>query len=257
MIPIKTTEQFQTMREAGRLLAHLYDEILASFVQPGVSTGEIDGVVDMYLKKHNLQSQTKGYCGYRHVSCIALNDEVVHGVPSPKRTVNQADIVTVDVCAAWNGYCADMARTFVMPQASLQARRLVEVAYLSLDAGIAAFLPGNRLGDVSSAVQAVIEGAGYSVVRDFAGHGIGKSMHEDPELLNYGTAGTGPLLEVGMAFAIEPMLTIGSPAVYIGRDGWTVKTISRSLAAHVEDTVLITENGPEIITRLQKCTGIL
>ncbi len=257
MIQIKTAEQFQNMRGAGSRLVRLYDELLETLVKPGVSTGEIDAAIGVYLQENGLQSQTKGYCGYRHVSCIALNDEVVHGVPSYKRPIGPSDIVTVDVCAAWNGYCADMARTFIMAEASTQARALVEVAYRSLEAGIVAFIPGNRLGDVSAAIQAVIEAAGYSVVRDFAGHGIGKSMHEEPEVLNYGRAGTGPLLQVGMACAIEPMLTIGSPAVYIDRDGWTVKTISRSLAAHVEDTVLLTENGPEIITRLQKCTGVL
>lgn len=249
MMYIKNAQECDAMREAGRLLAQLYTAILPSIVQPGVATAAIDQVIAEYLIRWSLVSQTKGYCGYRHVSCVSLNDEVVHGVPSAKRIIASTDIVTVDVCAAWRGYCADMARTFIMPDAPEAVHALVQAACQALDAGIQQAVPGSTIGSISAAIQKVAEGSGYAVVRDFAGHGIGKKMHEDPEILNYGTAGTGPRIQAGMAFAIEPMIVIGCADVYVARDGWTVKTVGRGLAAHVEDTVLITNDGPEIITR--------
>lgn len=250
MIGIKTDQECLAMRAAGQRLAQLFATVLTDVVLPGVTTAAIDRAIEVYLADQGLVSQTKGYCGYRHVSCISINDEVVHGIPSVRRYIADEDIVTVDVCASWQGYCADMARTFLMPKASPAAKDLVCTAQRALDAGIAVALPGNTIGTISAAIQGVIETAGYCVVRDFAGHGIGKKMHEEPELLNYGVAGTGETIQPGMAFAIEPMLTVGSADVYVERDGWTVKTIGRGLAAHVEDTVIITAQGPELITRL-------
>jgi methionyl aminopeptidase len=197
-----------------------------------------------------LVSQTKGYKGYKHVCCISINDEVVHGVPDAKKILREGDLVKVDVCAALDGYCADMTRCFfVGASGSDEARRLVDTAYAALDKGIEKAVSGNRLSDISAAIQQEVERQGFGVVRIFAGHGIGKRMHEEPEILNYGIPGRGPLLQVGMAFALEPMITYGHHDVYITRDGWTAKTVDKSLAAHVEDTVIITEHGPRVITR--------
>lgn len=249
MIPIKDETGFNAMRVAGKLLAELF-MILQERVVPGTSTLEIDSFIDAYLHQHELVSQSKGYAGYRHASCISINDEVVHGVPLGHKKIALGDLVKIDICAAWRNYCADMARCFFAGKATQEAQRLVDVAQRSLDAGIACAVPGGRLGDISSAVQQEVERAGFGVVRDFAGHGIGRRMHEAPEILNYGKSGRGPVIRPGMAFAIEPMITQGSYEVCVDRDGWTVKTVDKSLAAHVEDTVLITEHGPQVITRL-------
>lgn len=246
-IPLKSPEAFELMREAGRLLVALFEE-LPAVVSEGTTTHAIDAYVDSYLVRVGLVSQTKGYHGYQHASCVSINDELVHGVPS-HRVIRAGDLVKVDICASYQGYCADMARCFVVGNSSSVVHDLMRAAQKALDMGIATIKPSVRLGDVSAAIQKSIEGDGYAVVRDFAGHGIGASMHESPEILNYGTAGSGPKIQVGMAFALEPMLTVGKHHVYIERDGWTVKTVDRTLAAHVEDTVIVTEQGVEIITR--------
>jgi len=248
-VRIKDEKAYEAMYRAGQLLASLFEE-LRDFIRPAIATIAIDDYVVEYLKRHDLVSQTKGYHGYRHVSCISINDEVVHGVPSARRVMQEGDLVKVDICAAWNGYCADMARCFFAGNSQNGAvRRLVEVAQKALDAGIQCAVPGGRLGTLSAAIQRVAESAGYSVVRDFAGHGIGASMHEEPEVLNYGVAGEGLVIKPGMAFAIEPMLTAGSCEVIVERDRWTVRTVDHSIAAHIEDTVFVTEQGPVVITR--------
>jgi methionyl aminopeptidase len=178
---------------------------------------------------------------------------VVHGVPSNQVIVQQGDLVKVDVCAAWKGYCADMARAFLVDvtEPSAPLKQFMQTAQNALDAGIQQAGEGNRLFDISYAIQQVAEQHGYGVVREFAGHGIGKSMHEEPDVPNYGNKGTGMMLRAGMTFAIEPMITMGSYDVFIMKDGWTVQTTDQSLAMHVEDTIVITQNGPEILTRLQ------
>lgn len=249
MIYIKDHEAIKKMSKAGFELASIFED-LVKYVVPGVSTGAIDAFVAEQLKKRNLVSMTKGFMGYKHVSCISLNDEIVHGVPSMQRIVQESDLVKVDICASWQGYAADMARPFCMP-ALTDARTctMVRVAQQALDAGIAQMRVGRRLSDISAAVQTVVEDAGFGVVRDFAGHGIGKRMHEDPELLNYGKPGKGPVLKTGMAFAIEPMITAGSYDLFVDADGWTAKTADHSWAMHVEDTVVITDGEPLIITR--------
>jgi len=239
------------METAGILLAEIFEEV-GSLIKPGVSTYEIDLWVSQKLKQKGLVSEMKGYAGYKHVTCLSLNDEVVHGVPSKTKILKSQDLVKLDVCASWKGYCADMARCFFVESASSDlAKKLVVVTQSALDKGIEQCVPGNRLGDVSAAIQKEVEINGFGVVRDFAGHGIGKSMHEEPELLNYGIAGQGPLLREGMTIAIEPMITIGSYEVYVTDDEWTVKTEDKSLAAHIEDTIAITAQGPKILTRLE------
>lgn len=249
MIKIKDKVAIQKMKESGRMLAELFEQ-LKSVVVVGVTTADIDSWIENQLERKGMVSQTKGYYGYRHVSCIAVNDEVVHGVPHNRSVLKDGDMIKVDVCAAFKGYCADMARSFLLGNVNPEALKLTSVAQAALDAGISKAIVHNRLGDISSAVQHEVEKNGFGVVRDFAGHGIGSSMHEAPNVPNYGTAGKGLRLVVGMAFAIEPMITQGSYKVKIDKqDGWTVRTIDGGLAAHVEDTVLILDDGPFITTR--------
>ncbi len=252
MIIIKNKVSIMKMETAGKLLAGIFEEI-SSIIKPGVSTFEIDCWIDLELKKRGLVSKTKGYMGYRHSSCVSVNDEVVHGVPNKHKKLAHKDLVKIDVCASWNGYCADMARCFFVGVNDSQSRahKMVEVATLALYAGVNVALVGNRLSDISFAIQQVVEKEGFGVVRDFAGHGIGKSMHEDPEILNYGKPGQGPILRAGMTFAIEPMITEKGYDVYVEDDGWTVRTVDKGWAAHVEDTILITDNGPVFLTRQQ------
>ena len=244
MIAIKNKASIRKMEQAGALLVEIFDEI-ASLIKPGVSTLEINNTIDRLIKEKGLVSRTKGYLGYAHASCISVNDEVVHGVPSAAKILKDGDLVKVDVCASWRGYCADMARSFYVGTPPAKVVQFIKNAQRALDKGIEQAVPGNRLGDISAAIQKEIEREGYGIVRDFAGHGIGKQMHEEPEVLNYGERGKGPVLRAGMAFAIEPMTTCGADNVYVTEDGWTVKTSDKSLAAHVEDTVVVTEKRTE------------
>lgn len=249
MIIIKNKTAIKKMEEAGKKLASIFEHMHAQ-LRPGVSTLSLNDWIEGQLKQEGMRSKTKGYRGYRHASCISVNDELVHGVPRGTKFLAEGDMVTVDVCASWQDYCADMARTFFIGEVSQAARDLVDTAQQALDEGISKACAGGRLTDISAAVQQVIEKRGFGVVRDFAGHGIGKQMHEEPEVLNYGIAGKGPVLRPGMTLAIEPMATFGSYEVYITNDGWTVKTVDGLLSAHVEDTVVITDDVPKILTRL-------
>lgn len=248
MIKIKNKASLQKMETAGKLLVEVFDEI-ALLVTPGRTTFEIDDAIETLIKNKGLTSRTKGYMGYQHASCISINDEVVHGVPSAHKVLKNGDLVKIDVCASWREYCADMARTFYVGTIPVSVQRLIDNAQKALNKGIEQVRVGNRLGDISAAIQDEIEKEGFGIVRDFAGHGIGKQMHEDPEVLNYGKKGEGAKLQVGMAFAIEPMITMGKHDVFVDHDGWTVRTADKSLAAHVEDTVVVTESGPKILTR--------
>jgi methionyl aminopeptidase len=248
MIPIKDHVSISKMQTTGQLLAEVFDAI-SDFIKAQISTLELDSLIERELKIRNLISGSKGYRGFRHASCISLNDEVVHGIPSPCRIIKSGDLVKVDICASYKGFFADMARTYFVDGDDRDVKEFVSVAQRSLDKGIEQAVAGKRLSDISAAVQGEVEKHGFGVVRDFAGHGIGTSMHEDPEILNYGVKGKGPVLKCGMALAIEPMITMKNYHVFIAKDGWTVKTVDGSLAAHVEDTVIVTDNGPEIITR--------
>ena len=247
MIHIKNKLSIQKMAQAGSLLSDILSSV-EQMIKPGVSTAEIDTWIESQLEVKGLKSSVKGYHGYRHVSCISVNDTVVHGVPQADCFLKLGDLVKVDVCASWNGYCADMARSFFVGQPSELAQKLVDVAHQALKKGIAQARVGNKLSDISAAIQEEVERHGFGVVRDFAGHGIGKNMHEEPEIVNYGKPGRGPVLREGMTFAIEPMITAGKYHVYITEDGWTVKTVDHSLAAHVEDTIAITNAGPIVLT---------
>lgn len=251
MIVIKDERSIELMTRAGRLLAGLFQQ-LPQIIVPGVSTHDVDAWVGEELVRRGLVSQSKGYHGYRHSSCISVNDAVVHGVPHRRKKIVEGDLVKVDVCAAWKGYCADMARCYFVGEPSKEAQRLVEAAEAALVQGIDAARVGNTIGDISFAVQRTVESYGYGIVRDFAGHGIGRRMHEEPEILNYGTPGRGPAIKAGMAFAIEPMITAAGEDVRVLNDGWTAVTVDGSLAAHVEDTVVVTQDGPWVITRVEQ-----
>lgn len=248
MIEIKNKSSILKMEEAGRLLSEVIQEV-SSLIKPGISTQEINLFIADLFKKKGLISKSKGYAGYKHDSCISVNDEVIHGIPSNKKILKDLDVIKIDICASWKNYCADMARTFCVNKCSLEAKKLIDVAQEALDAGIQLARPGNHLSDISSSIQKVVEENGFSVIRDFAGHGIGRSLHEDPEIPNYGKPGLGPILRPGMAFAIEPMITAGGYKVVVMNDGWTVRTADGSLAAHVEDTIVVTEGEPKILTR--------
>ena len=249
---IKSKDAILKMKTAGKLLAGIFENV-HEIIKPGVTTLMIDQWIAGQLKINNMVSQSKGYMGYQHVSCISVNTVVVHGIPSSQVVLQKGDLVKVDVCAAWKGYCADMARAYLVDvtEPAAEMKRFVETAKLALQAGIDQAVEGNRLFDISYAVQQVTEQQGYGVVRDFAGHGIGKNMHEEPDVPNFGKKGTGMILRAGMTFAVEPMITMGHYDVFVMKDGWTVQTTDQSLAMHVEDTILITQNGPEVLTRLQ------
>ena len=202
------------------------------------------------LLEVKLKPECKGYAGYKHATCISLNDVVVHGIPSDKIILKSGDFVKVDVVASYNGYCADMTRYFFIGEVAEEVRHLAETAQRSLEKGIKMAVVGNRLSDISACIQKEVEKEGFGVVRHFAGHGVGRFLHEDPEIPNYGKPGLGPVLQSGMTLAIEPMITQKKFDIKIMQDGWTAKTVDGGFAAHVEDTILITPNGPEVLTRL-------
>ena len=246
MIIRKSTAEVEKMANAGRIVADtiamLHDHIL-----PGVSTGELDELAEEYIQSQGGTSSFKGYRGYPAAICTSPNDMVVHGIPNG-RTVSEGDILSVDVGVILDGFVADSAFTFAVGEISPDAERLLEGCQAALAAGIAQCRAGNRLSDVSHAIQVATEEAGFSVVRSLVGHGIGRAMHEDPQIPNYGPPGRGPELQPGMTFAIEPMINAGSPDVYLHDDEWSISTIDGSLSAHFEHTVAVTDDGPKILT---------
>lgn len=248
MIVIKNKSALAKMEKAGQLLAAIFQQ-LPEWVRPGVSTLEIDSWIEQQLRASGMAVRTKGYRGYKHASCISVNDTVIHGIPSSKVVLGEGDVVKIDIIASWQGYCADMTRIFFVGKVSEAAQKLADVAQAALDKGIAQAKAGNHLSDISAAIQQEVERHGFGVIRDFAGHGLGKCLHEDPEIPNYGEPGQGPILRPGMTLAIEPMITMGDYKVIVLDDGWTVKTRDGSLSAHVEDTVVITTGEPKILTR--------
>lgn len=248
MIIIKNKLAIGKMRIAGHRLAKILQDI-AQFVTPGVSTAELNDLIEINMIKAELRPECKGYHGYCFATCISLNDVVVHGVPSKKIVLKSGDFVKIDVVGSYKGYCADLTRFYFVGEVTPIIRRLAKTAQIALDAAIDIAKPNRHLSDLSAVVQRVVEDAGFNVVRDFAGHGIGKNLHEPPEILNFGKSGQGPILKEGMTLAIEPMITQRDWAIEIMKDGWTVKTKDGGLSAHVEDTIVITKNGAEILTR--------
>lgn len=247
MIMLKTGRELTLMKEACRISAGAL-KLIGSAVQPGVSTGELDQIAEKYIREQGGTPNFKGYQGYPATACISINNEVIHGIPSKSRIIKNGDIVSVDLGACFEGYHGDNAATFAAGDISPDAKRLMDTTRESLYEGIKAACAGGRIGDISSAVQRYVEARGYSVVRQFVGHGVGTSLHEAPEVPNFGTAGRGVRLMPGMTLAIEPMVNMGNEKVKVLPDGWTVLTCDGSLSAHFEHTIAITKDGPVIMT---------
>jgi methionyl aminopeptidase len=247
VIVCKSPAEIEIMREAGRVSARAL-RLVGEAVAPGVTTAELDEIAEGAIRADGGLPAFKGYHGFPKTLCTSVNSQVVHGIPSQLVVLREGDIISVDVGAVVDGYYGDNARTFAVGEVSDQAARLLSATKASLDAGITQARAGHHLFDIGAAVQAVAEGAGFSVVREYVGHGIGSKMHEDPNVPNYGTPGKGPALEVGMVLAIEPMVNAGGAAVDALPDGWTVVTRDGKLSAHFEHTVAITAAGPVILT---------
>ena len=256
MVTIKSKKEIENMKEACRVVALMYKEI-EDKIKPGMTTWEVDQIAEKMIRSLGAIPAEKGYNPgikgippYPASICISINDEVIHGVPSKNKIIKEGDIVSIDTVALKNGYNGDAARTFMIGNVSKEAKRLVEVTKQAFFEGIKYAKPGYRIGDVSHAIGEYVHSQGYSVVREFQGHGIGKQMHEDPGIPNYGKAGRGIRLEPGMTLAIEPMVIQGKPNILELDDGWTIITEDGSLSAHYENTILITEKEPEILTIL-------
>ncbi len=248
MITIKSAQELDLMREGGKKLAAIVAQVAAK-ARPGLTTWDLELEAVRLIEASGGTSSFLGFHGYPAVSCISVNDEVVHGIPNKIRRLEDGDIVGVDIGLRYNGFCTDHATTVVVGKANENTKRLLERTEKSLYAGIEAVKPGARVGDISAAIQQSLAGSGFGIVRDLTGHGIGQSPHEEPSIPNFGTPGTGPLLREGMVLAIEPMVTEGSPKVMQLDDDWTIATIDGSLAAHFEHTVAVTATGYEILTR--------
>lgn len=248
MIQFKTSEEIDAIGEAGRIIGKLLEE-LSRQVAPGVTTGQLDDFAEELIRSHKgALPAFKGLYGFPAALCTSVNEEVVHGIPSRKRILEEGDVLTVDVGVKLDGWFADAARTYPVGNISGELQRLLDVTRQALDRGIELARPGNRLGDVGHAIQQVGEGAGFSVVRDLVGHGIGRSAHEEPQVPNFGRPATGPRIRAGLVVAIEPMFSAGSALVETLADGWTVVTRDRSGSAHFEHTVAVTDDGPRILT---------
>jgi methionyl aminopeptidase len=247
-ITIKSTSELELMRKAGHIVGECLVE-LGKRVKPGVTTGELDKFAYEFFKKRDCKPAFLGYHGFPATICASVNEQVVHGFPG-SRVLVEGEILSVDVGAYYEGYCGDSARTFPVGKVKAEAQRLLDVTRQSLDLGIAQCIPGNRLGDIGHAVEAYAVSQGFSVVKDYVGHGIGRAMHEDPQVPNYGKPHHGTRLVVGMCLAIEPMINAGREDVSVLSDGWTVVTKDGSNSAHFEDTIAITADGPKNLTRL-------
>ncbi len=246
MVTRKSRQEIEKMRRAGRIVAEVL-ALVESELKPGVSTAHLDQIAERYIRSQGATPSFKGYLGFPASLCISIDDEVVHGIPGD-RIIREGHIVSVDAGAIYEGYHGDAARTFAVGPLSAEAAKLIETTRLAMMAGIAAAVPGNRIGDIGAAVEDVARPLGYGIVRQYVGHGIGTSMHEEPQVPNYRSAAKGIKLEPGLCLAIEPMFTLGSHEVETKPDNWTVVTRDGSLAAHFEHTIAITEHGPEILT---------
>lgn len=252
-VTIKRQAEIESMRAAGRILADILD-VLKAEIRPGISTGELDEIAARMMRDAGAVSSFKGYGSnppFPGVICTSINDEVVHGIPSPRRRLAEGDLVTVDVGCIVDGWHADCARTWTVGQPAPDVAKLIDVTRRGMEAGIAAAVPGNHLGDIGHAIESVAHEYGYGIVRPFVGHGIGRSMHEDPQVPNYGRPGSGLLIEAGMCFAIEPMFNLGADEVYVEDDGWTVRTVDGARSAHFENTIAVTHEGPDVLTARQ------
>jgi len=248
VILLKSPREIEHMRAAGKILAGV-KALLVRLVKPGITTKDIDVEVEAFIVSKGATSAFKGYRGYPATVCTSINEEVVHGIPSPKRRLKEGDIIGLDLGCVVEGYYGDCAVTLPVGAVPPRVQELLDVTRESLDKAIVQCRVGNRIGDISHAVQMHCESHGFGVVRSFVGHGIGRALHEEPQVPNFGDAGRGPALKAGMVLAIEPMVTMGSWEVQVLEDGWTAVTADGSLAAHFEDTIAITDDGPDVLTR--------
>lgn len=246
MISIKSAKEIELMRIAGRIVAETHEK-LKEVIKPGITTKELDIIAEEYIRKSGALPAFKGYYGFPASICTSVNEQVVHGIPGPI-VLKEGDIVGIDIGSIYEGFYGDAARTHGVGSISSDAQDLIKVTQESFFAGMEFAREGNRLSDISHAIQSYVEARGYSVVRDLVGHGIGRQMHEDPQVPNYGAAGRGPRLTAGMALAVEPMVNQGKFAVKTLKDGWTVVTADGMLSAHYENTLIITKEAPELLT---------
>ncbi len=247
MIVLKSKYELGLMRHAGHIVGMVLDAMREA-VKPGVSTAELNDLAEKIIAREGAKPAFKGYAGFPATICASINTEMVHGIPSRKRVLKESDIVSVDVGSIYKGWYGDAAITLPVGKISPEAQRLLDVTKGSLEAGIAKAVAGGHLGDISAAVQNYVESNGFAVIREYTGHGIGRKLHEDPQVLNYGRPGTGVRLRPGMTIAIEPMVSAGSYETRVLEDGWTVVIADGSLSAHFEHTIAITDDGPEIFT---------
>lgn len=248
MVVLKSSREIELMKEACKISAQAL-QVAGEAVKPGITTYEIDKIAYDFIKKAGATPNFLNYGGFPATACISINDEVIHGIPSKKRVLQEGDIVSIDLGAAKNGYNGDNAATFIVGTCSPEVKRLIDTTRESLYVGIEQAVQGNRIGDIGFAIQSYCEERGFSVVRDYVGHGVGKKLHEEPSVPNFGHAGRGIRLLPGMTLAIEPMINLGTYKVKQLSDGWTVKTLDGKASAHFEHTIAITSNGPEILTR--------
>lgn len=253
---IYNLEEIEKIREANQIIARLYEEVLPPHIKPGISTMELNNIIEEYVRGQGAIPATIGVGGpenpYPAASCISVNDVVVHGIPREDKILAEGDLVSIDVVTNLNGYFGDSAITFPVGEVSDEAKRLIEVTRSARDIGIEHMILGNRLGDVGNAVQKYVEKNGFAVVKDFCGHGVGKSMHEEPALPNFGRKGRGLKIENGMVLALEPMVNAGSYKVYVTNDGWTAVTKDGKLSAHFEHSVAIIDGKPVVLSKLDR-----
>ena len=248
MIVYKTPEEVAKMRRSGQIIAATIDRVLAA-VAPGKSTADLDAVAEAHIREQGAVPSFKGYHGFPATICSSLNDEIVHGIPSKRRKLKEGDVLSLDFGCIWEGFHSDSAVTvFVGAPPSEEAERLVRATEEALVAGIAQIRPGAHLTDISHAVEGVAKAAGFQVVREYVGHGIGRKLHEDPHIPNFGPAGRGPVLRPGLVIAVEPMVNVGGWETRLLADDWTVVTADGSLSAHFEHTIAVTEDGHEVLT---------
>src|SRR5690606_29553868 len=247
MIVIKTMEEIMKMKKAGEILAACHKEI-AKMIKPGMTTWEIDQFAEKFMLDHGATPEQKGYHGYPYATCASVNDVICHGFPSKDTVLKDGDIVTIDMVVNLDGWLADSAWSYAVGEIKREAQKLMDVTKEALYKGIEQAIDGNRIGDISNATQVFAEAKGYSVVRDFIGHGIGSIMHEEPQVPHYGPAGRGPRLKEGMVITIEPMINIGKYQAKMDADGWTARTVDGSLSCQYEHTLAITADGPLLLT---------
>ena len=249
MIILKRPEEIEKMAMAGEIVGRAI-QLAGERLKPGLNTREIDNWIEDYIRLKEAIPSFKGYHGFPYASCISINEEIVHGMPAKNRRIKEGDIVSIDVGAFKNGYHADSARTFAIGTVSAEAKKLMEITFQALDKAIEKVAPKNPLGTVSHAIQEWVEKHGFSVIRDYVGHGIGKNLHEDPQIPNYGKPSYGVILRKGMVLAIEPMVSAGDWRTDLLKNGWTAVTLDRSLSAHYEDTVALCDSGVRNLTRV-------